>query len=65
LFDIPVLQGRSQELDMEFTNIPELSLDTPNMGDEFDLPSDEKGDLFFDGGGSFGLWGMDGDHLLA
>lgn len=46
LFDIPVLQGRSQELDMEFTNIPELSLDTPSMGDEFDLPSDEKGDLW-------------------
>lgn len=41
LFDIPVLQGRSQELDMEFTNIPELSLDTPSMGDDFDLPSDE------------------------
>jgi DNA modification methylase len=39
LFDIPVLQGRSQELDMEFTNIPELSLDTPSMGDDFDLPS--------------------------
>lgn len=52
LFDIPVLQGRSQELDMEFTNIPELSLDTPSMGDDFDLPSDEiktdivLGDLF-------------------